>query len=182
MTAVCYYRTIRFVTSRLAPLLGIRPRFPSASQRTRAQAMPSPPASHAAPPTTTVATADPTTSTQRTAEARAAFLASLQSVGSQGDAELQARAQDIHTSAAALARQDADVAKQTDGLAQQTAQYQQMADESRGKLKEIGDVQNWAEMIERDLLVLEETMRIVDEDAAQGAGGSGKVKGRRRWF
>ncbi|MCJ1283466.1 hypothetical protein MMC26_002795 [Xylographa opegraphella] len=122
-------------------------------------------------------TSDPT---QRTAEARAAFLASLHSVGAQGDAELQARAQDIHTSAAALARQEAGVAKQTDALAQQTAQYQQMADESRGKLKEIGDVQNWAEMIERDLLVLEETMRIVDDEAAQGTGGNGKVEGRRR--
>ncbi|MCJ1388470.1 hypothetical protein MMC18_001317 [Xylographa bjoerkii] len=129
-----------------------------------------------------MATEDPATSDQRTAEARAAFLASLNSVGSQGDAELQARAKDIHTSAVALARQEADVAKQTDDLAQQTAQYQQIADESRGKLKEIGDVQNWAEMIERDLLVLEETMRIVDDEAAQAPSGSGKVKGRRRWF
>ncbi|MCJ1418158.1 hypothetical protein MMC32_004503 [Xylographa parallela] len=132
------------------------------------------------------ATPDPTTPTQRTAEARSAFLASLTSVGSQGDAELQARARDIHTSAAALARQDAAVATQTAGLARQTAQYQQLADDSRGKLKEIGDVQNWAEMIERDLLVLEETMRIVDEEeaeAARGAGGRGKVEGRRRrWF
>ncbi|MCJ1432845.1 hypothetical protein MMC27_002203 [Xylographa pallens] len=137
-----------------------------------------------------MATPDPTTTTptQRTAEARSAFLASLTSVGSQGDAELHARAQDIHTSAAALARQDAAVATQTDALARQTAQYQQLADDSRGKLKEIGDVQNWAEMIERDLLVLEETMRIVDgeeaEEAARGAGGRGKVEGRRRrgWF
>ncbi|MCJ1397782.1 hypothetical protein MMC11_000978 [Xylographa trunciseda] len=129
-----------------------------------------------------MATEDPTTSDQRTAEARAAFLGSLNSVGSQGDAELQARAKDIHTSAAALARQEDDVAKQTDSLAEHTAQYQQIADESRGKLKEIGDVQNWAEMIERDLLVLEETMRIVDDEAAQTPNRSGKAKGKRRWF
>jgi len=38
-----------------------------------------------------------------------------------------------------------------------------MADNSRGKLKEIGDIQNWAEMIERDFLVVEETLRLVDE-------------------
>jgi len=31
-------------------------------------------------------------------------------------------------------------------------------------LKEIGDVGNWAEMLDRDLAVLEETMRIVDEE------------------
>ncbi|MCJ1384599.1 hypothetical protein MMC17_007717 [Xylographa soralifera] len=123
--------------------------------------------------------------TQRTTEARAAFLASLTSVGSQGDAALQARAQDIHSSAAALARQDGDVAKQTAALAQHTAAYQQLADDSRGTLKEIGDVQNWAEMIERDLLVLEETMRVVDEEAERGEGGGkgkGKGKGGRGWF
>lgn len=125
---------------------------------------------------------EPSTSEQRTAEARAAFLASLNSVGSQGDAELQARVKDIHSSSTAVAKQEAEVTKQTDLLAKQTAQYQQIADESRGKLKEIGDVQNWAEMIERDLLVLEETMRIAEEEGAQAAGGNGKPKPRRRWF
>ncbi|MCJ1294833.1 hypothetical protein MMC34_006392 [Xylographa carneopallida] len=133
--------------------------------------------------TTTTTTATPNaTPTQRTTEARTAFLASLHSVGSQSDAELHARAQDIHTSAAALARQDAGVAAQTAALAQQTAGYRQLADESRGTLKEIGDVQNWAEMIERDLLVLEETMRVVEEEG-EGQGRRGKGEGRgRRWF
>ncbi|MCJ1411045.1 hypothetical protein MMC19_005133 [Ptychographa xylographoides] len=125
---------------------------------------------------------DVASSEQRTAEARAAFLASLNSVGSQGDAELQSRAKDIHTSSVAVAKQEAEVAKQTELLAKHSAQYQQLADESRGKLKEIGDVQNWAEMLERDLLVLEETMRIVDEDAAPASSADRKSKGRRRWF
>ena len=125
---------------------------------------------------------DSASSAQRTAEARTAFLAALNSVGSQGDAELQARAKDIHSSSAAIANQEAEVAKQTDFLAKQTAQYQQIADESRGKLKEIGDVQNWAEMIERDLLVLEETMRIADEDAVQATIRDGKPNSKRRWF
>ena len=39
-----------------------------------------------------------------------------------------------------------------------------MADSARGKLKEIGDIQNWAEMIEQELGVIEETLRIVDEE------------------
>lgn len=129
-----------------------------------------------------MASEDPTTSDQRTAEARTAFLASLNSIGSQGDAELQARAKDIHSSSAAIAKQEVELAKQTDLLAQQTVQYQQLADDSRGKLKEIGDVQNWAEMLERDLLVLEETIRIADEDAARGFDGLGKPKSKRRWF
>ncbi|MCJ1472037.1 hypothetical protein MMC13_000682 [Lambiella insularis] len=118
---------------------------------------------------------------QRTTEARTAFLASLHSVGSQHDADLQARAHDLHASAAAIAKQEAELAAQTARLAQQTAQYQQLADDSRGKLKEIGDVQNWAEMLERDLLVLEETVRIAEEEEA-GKGIVGKGKGRRRWF
>lgn len=122
---------------------------------------------------------------QRTAEARAAFLASLHSIGSHGDAELQARAKDIHTSSAALMKQEAELAKQTDLLAKQTNAFQKMAEESRGQLKEIGDVQNWAELLERDLQVLEETMTVVDEEeivdkkGATGAPGSGK---KRRWF
>lgn len=31
-------------------------------------------------------------------------------------------------------------------------------------MQEIGDIQNWAEMIEHDLLLIEETLRIVHED------------------
>ena len=122
---------------------------------------------------------------QRTVEARAAFTASLNSVGSHLDSELQSRAKDIHSNSEVIARQEADVAKQTALLAKQSAQYQQIADESRGKLKEIGDVQNWAEMIERDLLVLEETMRIVEEDhpkqLSETQNGNGNSKWR-RWF
>ncbi|KAI9867988.1 MAG: hypothetical protein M1830_005729, partial [Pleopsidium flavum] len=57
----------------------------------------------------------------------------------------------------------ADLAKETAVLSKQTAQWQKTADNSQEKLKEIGDVQNWAEMIERDLLVIEETLRMVDD-------------------
>jgi hypothetical protein len=53
-----------------------------------------------------------------------------------------------------LAKQEAEVAKQTEALARQTAQFQQVADESRGKLKEIGDIQNWAEIIQRGRMVM----------------------------
>ena len=95
---------------------------------------------------------------------------------------MQARAKDIHSSSAAIAKQEADIAKQIDLLAQQTAQYQQIAGDSRGKLKEIGDVQIWAEILEPNFMVLEETITIADENAAQAPNGGGKSEARKRWF
>jgi hypothetical protein len=41
-------------------------------------------------------------------------------------------------------------------------------------MREFGDVQNWAEMLERDFMVLEETMRLVEREAEveRESGGS----------
>ncbi|KAF2005152.1 hypothetical protein P154DRAFT_518698 [Amniculicola lignicola CBS 123094] len=101
-------------------------------------------------------------SARRTAEARAAVAASLASVGGSVDADMRTRAADLHANSEAIAKQEKELAKQTAALAKQGAQWQKLADTSTKKLNEIGDIQNWAEMIERDLLVLEETMRLVD--------------------
>ncbi|KAH0562005.1 hypothetical protein GP486_003287 [Trichoglossum hirsutum] len=90
--------------------------------------------------------------------------ASLSAVGSTLDAEIHPRIATIHSNSTALASQQADLAKQTAKLQKESVQWQKMADNSRGKLKELGDIQNWAEMIERDLLVLEETLRIAEGD------------------
>lgn len=53
--------------------------------------------------------------------------------------------------------------------------------EGSRKVKELGDVQNWAERLERDFLVVEETMRLVNEgDSDSGSGswsGSGSEGG-----
>ncbi len=121
------------------------------------------------------------TQSQRTAEARQAFTAHLSSVGSHLDTDLQSRAKDIHANSSAIAKQESDLDKQTLALSKQSTQYQKIADEGRDKLKEIGDVQNWAEMIERDLLVVEETLRRVEDEAGvegNARGGSGSS----RWF
>ncbi|KAI9768571.1 MAG: hypothetical protein M1840_004768 [Geoglossum simile] len=88
--------------------------------------------------------------------------ASLSAVGPTLDAEMRPRITTIHSNSAALASQQADLTKQTAKLQKESAQWQKMADNSRGKLKELGDFENWAEMLERDLQVLEETIRIVD--------------------
>lgn len=108
---------------------------------------------------------------RRTAEARAAVVASLNSVGSSLDVDLRDRAANLHSNSAALSKQEADLAKQTAALSKQSTQWQKMADNSREKLKEIGDIQNWAELIERDLLVVEETLRIAE-------GGDKEMNGR----
>ncbi|PVI07263.1 hypothetical protein DM02DRAFT_609227 [Periconia macrospinosa] len=112
-------------------------------------------------------------SARRTAEARAAVTASLTSVGSSVDHEMRQRAADLHANSEAIEKQEKALAKQTAALAKQSAQWQKLADTSTKKLNEIGDVQNWAEMIERDLLVLEETLRLVDEKAeTESASGT----------
>ena len=96
-------------------------------------------------------------------EALAAFTATLHSVGTNLEAPLRDRAANIQSNAAALERQEADLAEKTARLARQNQQWVGLADETREGLKEIGDVQNWAEMIERDLLALEDMMDDVEK-------------------
>lgn len=97
---------------------------------------------------------------RRTAEARAAFTAHLTSIGNSHISSLEGRVSDIHNNSAAISKQEDDVAKQTKKLVAEAKKHQKIADDAAGKLKELGDIQNWAEVLERDLLVLEETMRM----------------------
>ncbi|KAJ5905730.1 uncharacterized protein N7473_002646 [Penicillium subrubescens] len=103
-------------------------------------------------------------------EALAAFTATLHSVGTNLEQPLRDRAATITANEAALQRQEAELAEHTARLARQNASWAGLADETREGLKEIGDVQNWAEMIERDLLVLEEMMDGVEgEEDGEGS-------------
>ena len=97
---------------------------------------------------------------QRTAEARAAFTAHLTSIGNTHISSLEGRVSDIHNNSSAISKQEADVVKQTQKLAVENKKHQKVADDAAEKLKELGDIQNWAEVLERDLLVLEETMNM----------------------
>ncbi len=105
---------------------------------------------------------------RRAEEARAALSASLSAVGSSVDAELRSRASNLHANTTVLNKQQTDVSKQTAALHKQGDQLQQVADRSTAKIKEIGDVQNWAELIERDLFRVEETLRIVEGQQMNG--------------
>lgn len=60
------------------------------------------------------------------------------------------------------------------GLGRESARYGKMADESAARLKELGDIQNWAEVLERELLVLE--CAVAEGEGGGGGEGKGKVK------
>jgi uncharacterized protein (DUF885 family) len=123
-------------------------------------------------------TSAPTATTaQQQAEARAAILASLSSIGTSIDADLRTRTADLHANSKAIAKQEKELLKQTAALSKQSDQWQKLGDASTKKLNEVGDVQNWAEMLERDLLVLEETIRLVDEDEDEDEDAAGRAAG-----
>lgn len=127
---------------------------------------------------------DPNADQTRTTEAKAAFTASLNSIGTNYDHPLRARAETLHSTEAILRAQEDQVAAATAGLGRQNGEMEGLLDGGREGLKEIGDVQNWAELLERDLLVVEEVLRdvegddhdhgLVDED---GEGRDGDVQG-----
>ncbi|KAI0130812.1 hypothetical protein F4814DRAFT_143607 [Daldinia grandis] len=128
------------------------------------------------PPTTITAPASPATGAQprvtmdpnptlpsRTAqlhidEARAALVASMSNML---DSELQSRASLLHSNAAALTKQEKDVIKGTEALRKENDKLEKLARDTERKIKELGNVQNWAEVLERDFLILEETARLV---------------------
>ncbi|PYH88008.1 hypothetical protein BO71DRAFT_283568, partial [Aspergillus ellipticus CBS 707.79] len=99
--------------------------------------------------------------------AQTAFTATLLSVGTNYETPLRERARTLSENASALEKQENQLARTTADLARQNAQWGKVAETARVGLKEIGDVQNWAEVIERELLVLEETVRLAE-------GGSGE--------
>jgi len=124
--------------------------------------------------TATSSTAVGSESSRTQAEARAAVLASLESAGSNYDSKLQRRAADIHENAAAISLQESDIKKNTAALAKESMRWQKELEKATKGLNEFGDMQNWAEMMERDFMVLEETLRLVEGGAAveSASGGS----------
>ncbi|KAI1343909.1 hypothetical protein F5Y15DRAFT_181492 [Xylariaceae sp. FL0016] len=117
------------------------------------------------------------------AEARAALVASMSNLL---DNSLQGRASLLHANAAALGKQERDVARATEGLRKENEKLAKVAKDAGRKIKELGNVQNWAEVLERDFLVLEETVRLVREGSSGSEGGSGscsdsQCSGCRSW-
>ncbi|KAI4120726.1 MAG: hypothetical protein LQ338_006810 [Usnochroma carphineum] len=124
----------------------------------------------------------PSPTPQQTAEARAAFTASLLSAGtSTVESDLKTRAADLHANTAAIDKQEQALLKETKNLGKESDKWQKVVDDGARGVKETGDVQNWAEMLERDLCVLEDTMAMVEEDGGnvKKAGNEGLASGRR---
>ncbi|KAL8946625.1 MAG: hypothetical protein Q9183_007881, partial [Haloplaca sp. 2 TL-2023] len=132
-------------------------------------AEPAPPVS--SPPNTT------SPSPHQTAEARAAFTASLLSAGtSTVQSDLQNRATDLHANAAAIDKQEQELLKQTKNLGKESDKWQKVVDDGARGVKETGDVQNWAEMLERDLCVLEDVLDMAEEADGKGTkDGDGRL-------
>jgi hypothetical protein len=89
-------------------------------------------------------------------------LASLNSAGQTYSSALQSRATDLHNNAAVIDKQQAQLGKESKGLARESAKLESEVDKALKGMRDFGDVQNWAEMLERDFMVLEETMRLVE--------------------
>ncbi|TPX17085.1 uncharacterized protein E0L32_003203 [Thyridium curvatum] len=167
--------------------LGLVPH-PDAAPGTEGAAGPSalPPAAaapssqaHQPPPPPPLQRALPRPSTQREIdEARAAVVASL---GNMLDRELSSRAAALHANDAAIARQRRDVERSTAALRRENDRLAKEADGAARRLKEVGNVQNWAELLEKDFLVLEETLRLAREGGASSSGGSGSWTGSSSW-
>ncbi|KKZ64153.1 hypothetical protein EMCG_01501 [[Emmonsia] crescens] len=124
-----------------------------------------------------------TTRTQETNEAKAAFTASLTSVGTNLDTDLRQRAQALHDNDDAIKKQEEKLKKTTKDLAKQSTELGKLADMGRKGLNEVGDLQNWAELIERDLLIAEETLRLAEEEDEKNGRMNRKPESKlRRWF
>jgi hypothetical protein len=96
----------------------------------------------------------------------------MTNIGSSLSANLQSRAQNLHANSNALDKQEKDLVKATEGLRKETDKLGKMAAEGQKKVKELGNVQNWAEMLERDFLVLEETLRLARKGSEDSYSGS----------
>lgn len=133
------------------------------------------PPHHAHHPQQTIHPTLPSAETQRDiASARNAVVASL---GNMVDTELQSRASILHENAAALDRQEKDVLAATAGLRREREKLAKEAGAAARKLKELGNVQNWAEVLEGKFLVLEETVRLANGGREYKEGEEGSESG-----
>lgn len=110
------------------------------------------------------------TKAQRTAEAKAAFTASLTSAGSHLNAKFQSRAKDIHENSAALVKQEEDLGRDTATLEKQNDEMQKFLETTQKQLEDLDDAEfsHVEDDLDADLALIEETLRLVEEDDYSG--------------
>ncbi|EPE07714.1 hypothetical protein F503_00436 [Ophiostoma piceae UAMH 11346] len=120
----------------------------------------SPVASSAAEPSRIQPTLPSANAQTQIAEARRALDASIANLL---DTQLQDRAVLMHGNMRAISEQQRDLGKAVTGLRKANDGLSQLVDDVTMPLKEMGNMQNWAEMQYRGMLTLGETLRLVRE-------------------
>lgn len=98
----------------------------------------------------------------------------MTNIGSRLDHDLQTRAQTLHANSAALAKQEKNLLTATKKLEKEVDGLKKVADMGLKELKAVGNLGNFAEVVERDMKILEETLRLVregDDDSQSGSEG-----------
>jgi GCN5-like protein 1 (GCN5L1)/PHD-finger len=94
----------------------------------------------------------------------------MHNIGSHLDSTLKSRAANLHANNTVLEKQLTELQSGTKALAKETDKLKKIADDAAKKLKELGNVQNWAEVMEREMLILEETVRLANESEEEDYG------------
>ena len=94
----------------------------------------------------------------------------MHNIGSHMDSTLKSRAQNLHANNTVLDKQISELQNSTKVLSKETDKLKKIADDATRKLKEVGNVQNWAEVMEREFLILEETVRLADASDEEDYG------------
>lgn len=85
-------------------------------------------------------------------------------------APLTERTEAIVSASQSIAAQKRVLGQDTQKLSQQAQELEKTIDQSVDQLKELGDLHNWAEVVFRDISVIEETLRMVEEQEADSRG------------
>ncbi|CAD0110689.1 unnamed protein product [Aureobasidium uvarum] len=84
----------------------------------------------------------------------------------QHTAPLTERTEAIVSASQSIDAQKRTLVQDTQKLSRQAEELEKTIGQSVDQLKEMGDLQNWAEVVFRDISVIEETLRMVEEQEA----------------
>ncbi|KAK9455759.1 hypothetical protein V1511DRAFT_510624 [Dipodascopsis uninucleata] len=98
-----------------------------------------------------------------TADMKKHFYRELQTITRGIDKDLRQRISSVHTNAKHISVQSRNIRSLTYSLVKETRKWEEIAGRATMTLKEAGDVQNWAEILEVEISALEETIRLIED-------------------